>query len=350
MATLSTRTTRVIALAVGLAGCGDLKGLSSDELTPLARIHVRVLGDIDGVREQGPNPPQLRVALLWGQPWLPDASCLPPFESPEHEAVAANGCGDPLGFRRVGFVVDADSAVGPDATAALDLNSLPSALYGDMFSQIVYGSVVVYDDSNGNGFMDDFQDVVHGASFTSMTRPDTRIAFRHGEFDDRSAYYPRRGCAPPAEGYSILSAGGFTLDQAIEAQARGELPAQDPAQCRQDPIDGEITVELRPPDEVAEVGCPGFVTQGYQPPPPRSPDDLGQPHACTSIPDHGTGLGRGKSQLLVAQSVVFNPRQRGCKVVQHVLLRGCYDDPVCETPNWDVSPPPWWPCPPESTP
>jgi hypothetical protein len=352
MAALTSTLASGLALAAGLgaaalAGCGELHGLRSEDLTPLARVHVRVVGDIEAVRQPEEQPPQLRVALLWGQPWLPDASCIPPFENQQHADLAARGCGDPLGFRRAGFGsglgLDPDAEVAPDGTATLDLSELPSMLYGDAFGQIVYGSFVVYDDLNGNHFLDDFNDVTYGASFRSMSKADTRLAFRHGAFDDRSAYYPRRGCAPPPEGFSIVAAGGFTLEQALDAQLHGELPEQDPSQCREDSIDGEVAVQLLHHSEVGEVTCIGFASGFYSPPPPVPPLES-QLTACTSIPDRGTGLSHGKSQLLIAQAFTFTPFDRSCKLVQHVLLRGCYNDPFCETPDWDVQRPPWWPC------
>jgi hypothetical protein len=299
------------------------------------------------VRLPHEQPPELRVALLWGQPWLPDASCIPPFENAAHADVADVGCGDPLGFRRAGFGfgfgLDGDSAVEPDGTATLDLYDVPTTLFGDMYSQIVYGSVVAYDDVNGSRFLDDFDDVVYGASFRSMSEPDTRVAFRHGTFDDRSAYYPRRGCPPPREGYSIVSAGGFTLEQAIQAQLHGELPEQDPEQCGQDSTDREIAVELQPPEDIGEVNCQPFTTGIYTPPPPMQPGET-LVTACTSIPDRGTGLSFGRSQLLIAQLFGFTPFDRACKFVQHVVLRGCFDDPLCADPQWNVRRPAWWPC------
>jgi hypothetical protein len=338
-----------LTVAIALAGCGELHGLGSEELTPLARIHVRVVGNIDEVLRPAPQPPQLRVTLLWGQPWLPDPSCIPPFENPQHAQLAASACGDPLGFRRAGFgfgfgvAVEPDAEVAPDGTAALDLFELPSSLYGDRYSQIVYGTVLVYDDINGNHIADNVDDVIYGASFVSMSKPDTRIAFRHGDFDDRSAYYPRRGCPPPPEGFSIVSAGGFTLDSAIQAQLHGELPEQDPALCREDPIDTEIALDLRPPEEIGDITCLPRTPQVFAPPPAMQPLET-QLTACTSIPDRGTGLSFNRSQLLIGQAFSFTPFNQGCKFVQHILLKGCFDDPFCRMPDWDVSPPPWWPC------
>jgi hypothetical protein len=341
MATLAQR----IAITAVVAGCSDLHGLESMQLTPLATLHVRVTGDIDAVRPQNDRPPRLRVALIWGQPWLPDASCLPPFETEQHAAVAAHGCDDPLGFRRAGFEFGEDAAIAPDGTATLDLFALPTALFGDTSSQIAYGSLVVYDDVNDDSSLEPFGDVQYGASFSSMTRPDTRVSFRHGGFDDHAAYYPRRGCTPPMEGFSLLSAGGFTLEQAIEAQARGELPLQDPASCREDQVDREVAVELRPSDELSGVGCFAFAFQFSPPPPFPLPEEPEHAMACTSIPDFGTGRGRGRSQLLTSDDV-----RSGCKFLNHYLLRGCYGDPLCDVPDWNVPAPSWWPCPPDGAP
>lgn len=337
-------------VAIGLVGCGDLRGLDPDPLSPLATIHVRVSGDIDAVRPPGNGPPRLRATLLWAAPDLPDPSCLGPIENADHAAVVAAACGDPLRFHRGGYMSFADAPVNADGTATLDLGLLPDLLFGDMYSQIVYGSVVIYDDVNGNGNLDPFSftDVIYGASFASMAQPDTRVGFRHGAFDPGWAYYPRRGCEPPVEGYSLVSAGGFTLEQAIEAQARGELPAQDPAQCRQDAIDRELVVALRPPDELDAVGCPAFAYYfsaplGILPPGrPGNPDRLS---ACTSIPDRGTGRSHGRFQLLIGQSF-----QANCPFIQHFVLRGCQDDPLCEVPEWDVPPSNDWPCPAEDPP
>jgi hypothetical protein len=331
------------AAAVALAGCGDLHGLAIEDLPALASIHVRVTGDLDAVRTDPGEPAHLRVKIMWTQPWLPDASCLPPFENAQHEQVANAGCGDLLGVRSASFGADEDEAtVGPDGMATLDLLKLPDLLFGDMFSQLAYATLIIYDDRNNDGAMDNINDVIYGASFSTMSRPDTRVAFRHGGFDDQAAYYPRRGCAPPPEGFSLVSAGGFTLEAALAAQARGELPAQDPAQCRQDSIDHEVTIALQRPEELDEVSCFPFGSQFQSPPPELDPRGLGLVTACTSIPDHGTGRAHGRYQLLTTQQ-----GSKGCKGIVHYTLRGCFLDPLCEQPDWNEPPPSWWPCPAE---
>ena len=345
MATLG-RTLHVVAAgtaaAIALAGCGDLHGLSVEDLPPLASIHVRVTGDLDAVRTDPGEPAHLRVKILWTQPWLPDASCLPPFENAQHELVANAGCGDLLGVRRASFGAEEEEAVAPDGTATLDLLKLPDLLFGDMYSQLAYATLIVYDDQNNDGAMDGFNEVIYGASFSTMSKPDTRVAFRHGGFDDHAAYYPRRGCAPPPAGFSLVSAGGFTLEAALAAQGRGELPAQDPAQCRQDSIDHEVTIALQRPEQFDEVSCYPSGAQFQSPPPVPDPRGLGSVMACTSIPDRGTGRAHGRYQLLST-----SPSSRGCKYIAHYTLRGCYLDPLCEQPDWDEPPPAWWPCPAE---
>ena len=342
MATLE-RILHVVAAAVALASCGDLHGLAVEDLPPLARIHVRVTGDLDAVRTDPGEPAHLHVAILWTQPWLPDASCLPPFENAQHEQVANAGCGDLLGVRSGSFfgAAEDEATVGPDRMATLDLLKLPDMLFGDMYSQLAYASLVVYDDQNNDGALD-FNEVIYGASFSTMSKPDTRLAFRHGGIDDRAAYYPRRGCAPPPQGFSLVSAGGFTLEAALAAQARGELPAQDPAQCRQDSTDHEVTIALQRPEELGEVSC--YPSSGYFQSPPEAldPRKFGSVTACTSIPDRGTGRAHGRYQLLSTP-----PDSKGCKSIAHYILRGCFDDPLCEQPDWNEPPPSWWPCPAE---
>src|SRR5262245_57606579 len=123
MAALVDRIAFAVAVAgcVAPASCGDLQGLGDEPLTPLGNIPVRGTGDRGQVRPPDPRPPRLRAALLWGQPTLPDASCVPPVENPDHAAVVALGCDDPLGFERGSFETEVDAAVNADGTATLDL-------------------------------------------------------------------------------------------------------------------------------------------------------------------------------------------------------------------------------------
>jgi len=286
------------------------------------------------VRDPGDGPPELRVELRWLMPWLPDPSCLPPIESADHAAVVAAGCSDPLGVATdFGFSVTAD--VRDDGTATLDLLTLPASTFGDTSGQIAYATIAIIDSVHGI-------DVVDGTSFASMATPDTRLAFRHGRFDDNLAFYPRRGCGAPPEGFSLVSAGGFSFEAASAAQARGELPLEDPASCREDPLDRVVEVALQPAEAGPDL-CYRGATTFYLPP----QDTLfpGEITACTSLRDRAAGRPSDRSQALVAQTAASR-----CRSLQHFLLRGCYGDPFCATPDWDVPPPAWWPCAPEPSP
>jgi len=333
----------VLAGCAALASCDDLAGLGPSFQTPLASIHVRVTGDVAAVRDPDSPPAQLQVALQWAVQPYPDPTCLPPAENPAHAAVIAVGCSDPLAFDHgtsglIGFPVR------DDGTATIDVFTLPTYLVGDRYAQIAYASVFAYDYQKGNdreGIA--ASSVLYGASFSSMTKPDTRLAFRHGSYNDELAFYPRRGCAAPPEGYSIVSAGGFTVEQAVDAQAHGELPSQDPGDCRVDTLDHEVVVALRPHDEVQDLDCSSSAPF-YGPPGGVAPDSFDPKAvrlACTSMPDFGAGRA-GKQQAVAAE---IDPPPDECKRIQHFILRGCYLDPYCDTPDWDVAPPSWWPCP-----
>ena len=331
----------------GLASCGDLAGLGDSFQTPLASIHVRVTGDVAAVRDPESPPAQLQVALQWAVQPQPDVTCLPPAENPEHAAVIAVGCADPLEFVRDLTGLDG-VAVAADGTATIDVFRLPGHLVGDTYAQIAYASVFAYDSqaASPNGGIP-AATVLYGASFSSMAKPDTRLAFRHGSYDDERAFYPRRGCAAPPEGFSLVSAGGFTVEQAVDAQAHGELPAQAPADCRVDTLDHEVEVALRPHEEVQDLECSPSAPF-YGPADASLPDSFDPATtrvACTSMPDFGTGK-TGKRQAVVTSTAPPG----SCKYIAHYILRGCYLDPDCDVPDWDVPPPSWWPCPVGGTP
>jgi hypothetical protein len=311
---------------VTLAACDDLVGLDPIAPTPLASVHVRVTGTLP----PGTEPAELKVAVVWLRSWLTDPSCLPPAENPQHAEVMASGCTDPLGVQPSGFFFVDGVVVADDRTATLDLFALPDQVFGDAYAQIAYASIMV---STTDGYV--------GASFSSMAGPDTRLAFRHGGFDDRLGYYPRRGCGAPPHGFSVLSAGGFTVEQAIEAQARGELPLEDPAGCHEDSLDHTIDVALQPAEELEGLTC-FRPDQVYYTPPPET---LGENEitACTSLRDRAAGRPSDRTQVLVTDMSSV----KLCNLRHHVL-RGCFSDPFCDVPEWDMPPPPWWPCPVEA--
>jgi hypothetical protein len=361
-----------LTLALGTAfasiggGCGDLVGLGGDA-PPLATVHVRAVGDV------GTIDGELRVAVVWGTQWLPEPLCVLPAESPEVEAVIAAGCRNSLGFTPERVAATVPIVVGADTE--LPLYELPSAdvMVGGLEARIAYASLIVFDDvdrtgtlelstpirlphnSEGPGDDDDGEemrmsrDVIHGASFVAMTEPDRRLAFREGGYAP-TGFYPRRGCGDPPAAFSILSAGGFTLEAAIAATAAGELPAQDPATCNEAELDATVVeITVRDPDEsdeLDEVHCAQRRTDSsvYYAEPLAEPlplDDL--VYACASIPTF-----TGEDPIDLVQLVVANHEMDRCRGLTHYTLRGCEEgELVCDHPEWDfvANPPSWWPCP-----
>lgn len=350
-------------ILVGLAACDDLAEFSG-ELPPLVTFELSATGDIPAG--------DLHVGLVWGAQWLPEPLCFLPPESPEVAAVVAAGCRDVLAFTPARAT--ASVAIASGGTARLPLYQLPAGdvMVGDVTARVAYASLVVFDDLdgdgelrlgkprlmpagdfNGGGFPDDDEqdvlrpDTILGASFVSMTAPDRRVAFREGEFSD-TGFYPRRGCGAPPRGFSVLSAGGFTLDAAIAATLAGELPAQDPASCAEDVPDATtIEIAVGAPG-VSEVGCEQLALDSsirYRDPPALRPMTLDQrAHACASIPTFGDDE---PATAGITQLVVASMEQEACKVITHYTLVGCDDGGiVCDQYEWDLraNPPAWWPC------
>jgi hypothetical protein len=386
---------------LGLLACGKPTGLGGP-VTVLAQVHVLVPdtpvaggaadgGELDGGELDGGSDRNfdagavdggaislpLRAALVWGMQWWPEPFCLLPPESAAAAQVIAAGCPDSFGFTpaRVG----ADTPITPGVPATLDIIDLPTAdlMVGDLTARIAYASIVVYGDGNGNGALDlaspprqqrrggpggggpggggsggdgtggdavATTDVVVGASFISMTLPDQRVAYREGDFNPAVAFYPRVGCPDPPPKFSVLSAGGFSREQALAAALGGGLPAEDPATCGTASLDQTIVVPLQPTADLRQLACvpndSGGVTY-YREAPPTVPNRRG-PWACMSFPHlPGDTTAAVPGQQLVWASAPNEP----CRYTFHYTLRGCNDDPGCATRKWDLpAPPPWWPC------
>lgn len=352
------------ALLFLLAGCGDLAGFDGNA-PPLATIHVRATGDLDSVRLPGATGENLRIGLVWGTSWFPEALCFTPPDSPELAAVVEQGCRNPLSFtpiRMAGSV-----AVTPNETADLTLDALPSAdvMFGDVTARVAYASLVVFDDRDGSGILELSRarrlptrgfdpeadqlsnDIIYGASFVAMTEPDQRLAFREGSFVE-TGFYPRHGCPSPLPAFSILSAGGFSLADAISATAAGTLPSEPAGSCAEvKPDDVTVDIPFRANNEVREVGCEQRRTDSsvrYRQPPVDKPDLDGRAYACTSIPQlpGDTSPPAGITQLAVASRP-----EEVCHGITHYTLIGCDQGKLsCDTPEWDFrdAPPDWWPC------
>jgi hypothetical protein len=353
------------ALAGALAGCGDLVGFGG-EVPPLATVHVTATGDFEAVRVPNATGEDLRVALVWGTQWLPEPLCFLPPESPAVAAAVAAGCRDPLAFTPAR--VTAGAAIAPGVPVELTLFELPSAevMIGDVTARVAYGSLVVFDDRDHDGTLalarsrrlpaggfdpetdSPTSDVIYGASFVAMTEPDTRLAFREGAFVE-TGFYPRHGCGAPLPAFSILSAGGFSLADAIAATAAGQLPAEDPARCAEAaPGDAAVEIPLRPNDQIREVGCEQRRLDSsvrYRQPPVDAPDLAGRAFACAKIPSFG---GDGAATDGIIQLVVASRPEDTCRGLTHYTLIGCDEGALqCDAPEWDyrASPPGWWPCP-----
>ena len=385
------RLTQLGALLL-VASCADpLVGLH-DTLTPLGRIRVVVHGDLGPLRPAGTEAetPHLRVALVWGQQYIAETFCwihaLP--GDPSATAVAAAGCRDVAGF--VPQLVGDNIAVTPEVPTTIDLINLPTAevMVGSVNSRVAYGSLLVYDDRDGNGTLDLHRavrvqdqgpgggdgpggtkggeptkkvDFVYGASFVSMTLPDKRIAFREGTFDATSAFYPRAGCSDPPIGFSVLGAGGFSIADAIASVLKLENP-QETACTNQSLDEGVVEIALQATETVRDVAC--TVTRGggsssgtsssgsanYREAPDKTPD-LHQPWVCQSTRHAAKagapGLVQPPTQPPDNIELVLALPPSDCKQLLHYVLRGCPNDANCSEPQWDLSakPPAWWPCP-----
>lgn len=348
------RHTLGVVACLALVGCNvGLKGLDETDLTPLATLTVQTTGDFQKLRppETLAETPRLRVALVWAGVPDPDRFCLENallgFGMPgdaSTTAVVAAGCPDVLGF--VPALASVVIPIEPGVAAKMDLLSLPTAevLVGAPEGRVAYGSLVVFDDRNGNDALDLMRtqvadqghgpgsgggggggpgsgmggdqpkepvDFVYGASFVTMRQGHTRVAFREGTFDLASYFYPTIGCDPPAQGFSIRKVVG--------------LPTA--STCQSFSFDAQaVEIPLQATETVREVAC-NSVKARYRD--VQEAPVLTTPWVCDG-PNH-----------LVVANVAGD-----CRGLGHFLLKGCEDDPNCETPSWDVTatPPHWWPC------
>ena len=384
-------------LALCLVGCQDKVLGLLDNATPLVNIHVKITGDLQALRPPDTlaETPHLRVAVVWGATYLPDAFCaiyqtLP--LDPSATAVAQAGCRDDFGFAP--SLVGESVAVSADGTATIPLINLPNAavLIGEVTSRIGYASLIVFDDRNESGTLELHRapgtavggpggpgggtgpaagapgdvtpvtkgDFVYGASFISMTRPDQRIAYLEGTFDANNTlyglFYPRAGCDGPPTGFSVLSAGGFSAVDGLKAMATGSPPAEDPATCGIGTLDSTVTIALQATETVRDVVCPGGGTTGtVRYVAPVAQPDWQQPWACMPVvystclvgialpgQDCSTSNAKARPSLAIAAP------PGDCKATTHYLLKGCTTDPNCATPQWDYTTPAklpvWWPC------
>jgi hypothetical protein len=372
MATLTTRIEIAAVLGISLLGCSKPVGLGAP-VKPLVNISVQVNGDLANLAFP-------RVALVWGMQWQPEPSCALAPESSDMAEVQAAGCPD--NFRFVPARDGADVAIQPNSTATISLVDLPGSdvMVGDIASRVAYASLIVYDDSNGDGAFDlrhpprhrrpgqpapppddggvaGPAEIVYAASFISMTQPDQRVAFLEGRFNPAVAFYPRNGCPDPQQGFSLLSAGGFApTPDPLEIARGGGIPLEVSGSCVTAGLDQPVVLASpSPSSDLQALACTandGGGTSFYVKAPADAPDfyiaSLGNllnsthPAACTSFP-HLSGDDGGV--VTGQQLVVASAPTDACQYLTHYTLRRCDDDPACAIPTWDLtaSPPSWWP-------
>ena len=362
MATLIHRG--ALAALVVIAGCDNLIGFDG-AITPLVTMRVQATGDFESVRVPNARNEDLQVAVVWGTQWLPEPLCFLPPESPEVATTVAAGCRNPLSFTPI--QVTSGVALSPNAPTDLSLYELPAAdlLFGSVTARVAYASLVIYDDRDHSGTLElarahrqptrgfdeeedmSTKDIVYGASFVAMTEPDSRLAYREGTFIE-TGYFPRHGCGQPLPAFSILTAGGFSILDAVVATQNNMLPSQDPTTCSEArPEDTIVKIPLRPTAEVREAGCEQHRLDSsvrYREPPEMSPDLTMRPFACAKIPSL-SGDTSSNSQI---QLVIGTAPDETCKGITHYTLLGCDEGKLeCDHPEWDyrATPPAWWPCP-----
>ena len=360
--------------ALALSACGKLQGFGGPA-PPLASFTMTLNGDPSTLLPAGvPDVHALRVALVWGTQWLTEPFCvLPPEMNTNAADVIDRGCRDPFGFVPATAGVAASVPLDPSGPTTITLENLPSAdlLVGDITSRVAYASLVVFDDRDDSGTLElaaphrtatgrfrggggdgenkdvpDSPDVIYGASFVTMTKADSRVAYREGDFM-QSAFYPRVGCAPPSPGFSIVGAGGIDNDngKALMTALAGQLPAEkDPASCMGPlPADSLVEITAQAPADVEEVGCDEHTADSsirYRPPPMDAPDLTDRRTACVHLPTFDTG-----SQPSTLKQVVVSGRTTDrCKGLTHYTLRGCRENVTCDVPDWDLTDnaPSWW--------
>lgn len=315
------RSSAVLVAAL-LCACGP--GLNGFSLPapPVGQVLAKV--DVEAMRARAGDGP-----LLVGVAWVRtnrnlEGACSIYGEYPEVAAL----CGDPFSVD-LGFQV-AMKPLLPDAdgVATIVLDALPQAdvSHGDSVGRVAYGSVVVVEDADRSGAWDSVRipgtegahgDVLLGASFSSLIRPQQRVVLREGGWNPLSFFYPLLGCDPvPPQGYSRVEA---TLDLS------GEMPS---GLCAVTGVDVPVEVAPLSDADAKSLAC-------------RSDVYIASPEFFVPDPD--------SSGTCLSESLYLEVYPGACSSGRLVPLVGCWDqgdNRECETPDWDFTsaPPDWWTC------
>jgi hypothetical protein len=324
------------ASVIGCSGAHDL-GFTGGSLLVL-KGHV----DLTALQRPNPDPaPQAALlgALVWAQPAAPDPVCIefgtvPPI---------ASACPNPYGV--FNGQLETFAPVDGNGDFSLTITHLPdpSVSVGDASTRIAYGSLMVVEDVDGDGQPtllaaqgggDGFDapgaepppssiDRILAATFYDLNAPQVRVAFREGGFIDGcpndqiahtgcSYFYPLVGCEPPS-GFSIVTAPPYS-------DTTGVCSTSGTADTIEIPT-------LAPSDGTAFLCRAVQVSGGVRSPRNEAPRG-------------------GASPVCVSPNIMAAMYHGFCPWFRSYALKGCMQDPLCASPEWDqtASPPPWWPC------
>lgn len=382
-----------VVLVVG--ACGDPIAGLTESPDPLLSFNVKVVGDLSKFLPAGEDASsvRLRAALVWGAVPAPSEFCtrnaLGLSGDASATAVYFQGCKDVFAF--VPKLTQATADVRPDGTATIELMHLPTAevLVGTPEGRVAHGSIVIFDDRNGNGTLN-----LSRANHEYVCREDGRGPNGNGpsncppEFGDvdasdtgdasggdgqgadggTSGQVNNRGGGEPGRngqefgqdeennepldyiyGASFKSMllphvritfreGSYTIGSffyptlgcaappgGFSAIAVSGLPTKSTCEAKK-LADTVVEVALQATETISDFGCE---PQSFHFHDSRRAPDLNQPWVCL---DGNALIGANKPST--------------CKGLAAVSLRGCRQSHECAAPDWDdhEDPPDWWPC------
>lgn len=329
----SERRRLALVALLALAGCG--KGVHDLSVSADPLLVIRGHVDPASLHRSDPNAPLLAL-LVWASVPRIDQLCLAYPNVAELQAA----CPDPYG---VYFgEIEKSVPVAADGSFEIDLSNLPAARVsvGDTVTRIAYGSLVIAEDSNGDGQLSlprggggapdggggtsfAAPDMVVAASFSSLRRAQERVVFREGGFVEGSNFYPAPGCPDPPPAFSVLDAPAYSDAGAV------------PGTCTTTGFGAPIEVPALTTDEAIALEC-RTVQQG-----------IGVREATDNRNPFRTGRGPAPQTVCLSHELLAVITPGVCPTFSALALKGCRVDPFCTNPEWDdtAHPPSWWPCP-----